>query len=72
MEISKDLAICIFFDVDYNEKNAKKYEKVINNLGDIEICHDIDPKQPVIMKLSRLHESPHLYHLYPVNAQLTG
>lgn len=62
----------MFFYVDYNEENVEKYEKAINNLGDVEICYDIDPKQPVIMKLSRLHESPHLYHFYPVNAQLTG
>lgn len=72
MEISKSLAICMFFYVDYNEENVKKYEKVINNLGDVEICYNIDPKQPVIVTLSRIHESPHLYHLYPANTQLTG
>lgn len=67
MEISKDLAICMFFYVDYNEENVKKYEKVIKSLGDVEICYNIDPKQPVIVTLSRIHESPHLYHLYPAN-----
>lgn len=43
MEISKGLAICMFFYVDYNEENVNKYEKVINNLGDVEIYYNIDP-----------------------------
>lgn len=68
MEISKDLTICMFFYVDYNEENAKKYEKLINSFGDVEICYNIDPKQPVLVTLSRIHKSPHLCHLYSVNA----
>ncbi|KAL0090632.1 hypothetical protein F4703DRAFT_1731851 [Phycomyces blakesleeanus] len=62
----------MFFYVDYNVENVKKYEEVINNLGNVEICYNIDPKQHVIVTLSSIHESPYLYHLYPTNIQLTG
>ncbi|KAL0096133.1 hypothetical protein J3Q64DRAFT_1630467 [Phycomyces blakesleeanus] len=62
----------MFFYVDYNVENVKKYEEVINNLGNVEICYNIDPKQHVIVTLSSIHESRYLYYLYPTNIQLTG
>lgn len=61
----------MFFYVDYNEENVKKYEEKIKKIGDVEICYNIDPKQPVIVTLSRIHGSPQLYRLYPATIQLT-
>jgi hypothetical protein len=59
--------LCNFL-FNYTEGNVKKYKKEINNLVNIEICYNIDLKQPVIVTLSGIHKS----HLYPVNTLLTG
>jgi hypothetical protein len=67
MEISKDQAMCMFFYVEYTEENVIKYKKVLEDFGDVEICYNVDPKQPVLVNVRRIHERPLLYRLYPAN-----
>lgn len=54
----------MFFYVDYSVENAKKCEKKIEDLGDFEICYNIDPKQPILVSRQRIRES-HSHHHYP-------
>lgn len=65
MEILRDLAICMFFYVEYTKENVKKYKKRIEDLNAVEICYNTSPNQPILVSLERIYESPHLYHKYP-------
>ncbi|ORZ19047.1 hypothetical protein BCR42DRAFT_412088 [Absidia repens] len=67
MEISKDQAICMFFYVEYTEENVMKYKKVLEDFGDVEICYNTDPKQPILVTERKIHECPLVYRLYPAN-----
>ncbi|ORE19607.1 hypothetical protein BCV71DRAFT_177318 [Rhizopus microsporus] len=65
MEISRKLAICVFYYVEYTDENVEKYMEEMKKLGDVEICYNIDPKQPVIVTKERICKLPNSYHLYP-------
>ncbi|KAI8359134.1 hypothetical protein BD560DRAFT_334908 [Blakeslea trispora] len=58
----------MLFYVDYSEENAMKCEKRIEDLGDFEICYNVDPKQPVLVSKQRIHEN-HSHHLYPAKLE---
>ncbi|KAI7851506.1 hypothetical protein BDC45DRAFT_445417 [Circinella umbellata] len=58
----------MFFYVEYTESNVMKYKKVLKDYGDVEICYNTDPKQPILVTTRRIHECPHSYRLYPANA----
>lgn len=65
MEIPRDLAICMFFYVEYTEENVKKYKKRIEDLNVVKICYNTSPNQPILVSLERIYENPHSYHKYP-------
>ncbi|PHZ09027.1 uncharacterized protein RHIMIDRAFT_263765 [Rhizopus microsporus ATCC 52813] len=65
MEISWKLAICMYYYAEYTEENVKKYTEEIKRLGDVEICYNIDPKQPIIVTKERIRKMPNSYQLYP-------
>lgn len=70
MEISKDQATCMFFFffyVKFTEENVTKYRKVMEDYGDVEICYNTDPRQPVLVTKRKIHECPYLYYLYPAD-----
>ncbi|KAI7860844.1 hypothetical protein BDC45DRAFT_429748 [Circinella umbellata] len=48
----------MLFYVDYSVKNAKKCEKKIEELGDFEICYNVDPKQPILVSRQRISSDP--------------
>ncbi|KAI7897741.1 uncharacterized protein BX663DRAFT_444490 [Cokeromyces recurvatus] len=55
----------MFHYVDYTEENVKKCVEGMKKFGDVEICYNIDPKQPVIVTKERIRKLPNSYHLYP-------
>lgn len=69
MEISRDLAICMLFYVDYNEENVEKCKKKIKDVGNVEICYNTRPNEPVLVSIQRIRENPQAYHLYPEKNQ---
>ncbi|KAI8326788.1 hypothetical protein BD560DRAFT_361671, partial [Blakeslea trispora] len=64
MIITRNQAICMLFYVDYSEENAMKCEKRIKDLGDFEICYNVDPKQPVLVSKQRIRGDPLTYRTY--------
>ncbi|KAI9017929.1 hypothetical protein CLU79DRAFT_762270 [Phycomyces nitens] len=64
MNITRNQAICMLFYVDYSVENAKKYEKKIEDLGDFEICYNVDPKQPILVSIQRIRGDPITYRTY--------
>lgn len=64
MEILRDRIICMFFYVEYTEENVKKYRKRIEDFGNVEICYNIKPTQPILVSLIRIYENPQFFHLY--------
>ncbi|KAI7895968.1 uncharacterized protein EV154DRAFT_547969 [Mucor mucedo] len=63
MDISRDLAICIFFYVEYKEENVKKYKKMLEK-EDYEICYNTRPNEPIVVMKKRILHEPDRYHLY--------
>ncbi|PHZ07179.1 uncharacterized protein RHIMIDRAFT_316939 [Rhizopus microsporus ATCC 52813] len=64
MIITRNQAICMLFYVDYSVENAKKCEKKIEDLGDFEICYNVDPKQPILVSIQRIRGDPLTYRTY--------
>ena len=64
MIITRNQAICMLFYVDYSEENAKKCEKKIENIGDFDICYNVDPKHPVLVSRQRIRGDPLTYRTY--------
>lgn len=57
--------MCMYYYAEYTEENVKKYTEEMKRLGDVEICYNIDPKQPIIVTKERIRRMPNSYHLYP-------
>jgi hypothetical protein len=70
MKITEEQAICMFFYVDYTIENAEKYKKEIESFGEVVLCYNTDPKQPILTTLTRIRENPFSYHLYPADTSL--
>lgn len=64
-EISRDLALCMFFYVDFNEENVFDCEKRLYEFGEFEICYNADPLQPVLVSINRIYGDPFTYQCYP-------
>ncbi|ORX60560.1 hypothetical protein DM01DRAFT_1332700 [Hesseltinella vesiculosa] len=62
--ISRELAICILFCVEQNEKNVIRLSKRINDMGSMEIVYTEDPERPVLIPLRRRQANPTMYHTY--------
>jgi hypothetical protein len=64
MKISRNQAICMLFYVDYTEENLEKCKRKMKNLGNVEVCYNIKPTEPVLVSIERIREMPQSYHLY--------
>lgn len=64
MRIARNLAICMFFYVEYTEENVAKYTRRLEEFGDVDICYNIEPTQPVLVPKQRILNNPEAYHLY--------
>ncbi|KAI9257697.1 hypothetical protein BY458DRAFT_518658 [Sporodiniella umbellata] len=62
MQISRNRAICMLFYVEFTKENLEKYKRKIESFGNIEICYNVKPNEPVLVPTKRIRESPHLYH----------
>ncbi|KAI8091298.1 uncharacterized protein B0P05DRAFT_463368 [Gilbertella persicaria] len=57
----------MFFYVDYTEENVKKYSKQLEDFGNVEICYNTKPNQPILVSMERIRNQPESYHLYSGN-----
>lgn len=54
----------MLFYVDYTEENLRKCKRKMKDFGNVEVCYNIKPTEPVLVSIERIHEKPQLYHLY--------
>jgi hypothetical protein len=64
MIISREQAICILYCVEFNEENAAKYSKKIEDTGDLDICYLLDINDPFLVTLTRINALPFKFHRY--------
>lgn len=57
----------MFFYVDYTEENVKKYNNRLKDFGNVEICYNTEPNQPILVSMERIRNDPERYHLYSDN-----
>ncbi|ORX47506.1 hypothetical protein DM01DRAFT_1339136 [Hesseltinella vesiculosa] len=62
--ISRDQAICLLFCEEYNEGNAARLRKRIEDMKDFEICYENDPQDPVLIHLRLWHAKAFKYKRY--------
>ncbi|KAI7852905.1 hypothetical protein BDC45DRAFT_443236 [Circinella umbellata] len=55
----------MFFYVDYTEENVKKYINRLKDFGEVEICYNTNPNQPILVSMKRIRDNPENYHIYP-------
>lgn len=63
--ITREQALCMLFYVDFTENNVKKYSQMLENSGNLEICYNVDPRQPILVSSARIREDPLTYRKYP-------
>lgn len=63
--ITRERAVCIFFDVEYTEENAAKYAKRIEDAENLEICYKENPKHPFLCSKRSMELYPSRYKTYP-------
>ncbi|KAF1796283.1 hypothetical protein FB192DRAFT_1406141 [Mucor lusitanicus] len=57
-----------FFHVDYAKENVKKkYNNRLKDFGNVEICYNIEPNQPILVSIEQFRNDPESYHLYSDN-----
>lgn len=63
--ISREEAVCLFYAVPYNQENADKYSKIIDEMEGITICYSKNPKHPFLCSLKSMYLNPSEYKQYP-------
>jgi hypothetical protein len=64
--ISREQAVCIFYCEEFNEENASRLLKKIDNIGDLELCYEDDPKHPLLVFRTRVNAEHSIYRKYEV------
>jgi hypothetical protein len=64
MIICREQAVCIFYCEDFNEENAARCSKKIENIGDVDICYLHDPTDPVLVFNTRIKALPYKFLRY--------
>lgn len=62
--ITREQAICIFFEQPYSEENVAKLVPLIDNMDGLEICYEDDPTMPFLVHVANIRSNPDRYHLY--------
>ncbi|KAI9025810.1 hypothetical protein CLU79DRAFT_699338, partial [Phycomyces nitens] len=53
-----------FLYVDYTDENVKKYINRLEDFGEVEICYNTEPNQPILVSMKRIYNDLESYHLY--------
>lgn len=54
----------MFFYVDYTDENVANYRKKIEEFEDVDICYNVDERQPVLVSKQRIRGDPITYRKY--------
>ncbi|KAI9359692.1 hypothetical protein BD770DRAFT_442286 [Pilaira anomala] len=64
--ITRELAICMFFRVPYQQAKAFNLLYRMANFGDVDMCYIRGkPEEPLILPSPRIKSNPAIYSLYP-------
>lgn len=70
--VTREQAICtFFFYVEFNEENVLKNMRKLDDLNELEICYNTDPRQPVLVAKQRILGGPVTWRKYISNAAQT-
>lgn len=64
MNITREQALCMYIYVEYTDENAKKCKERIEKWGDVEICYNTYPNEPVVVSNTRIVGDPFTYRKY--------
>lgn len=54
MNITRDQALCMYFDEEYTDDNVKKCKERIEKWGNVEICYyNTSPNEPVVVVVAK-------------------
>ena len=73
MNIFRDQALCMLFEMAYNKENVNQCKQKILNLGgNFQVCYQTDPHQPLLVPESTIVGYPAAYRLYPEGEALVS
>lgn len=64
MDVTRERAICMFYDEEFNYENVVRLLERIDNPGELDICYENDPLKPVLVLRTRILAEPHIYKRY--------
>ncbi|KAL1933930.1 hypothetical protein VTP01DRAFT_8020 [Rhizomucor pusillus] len=65
INITREHALCIFYQLKFNEENSIKAKQKFEPLSEeFEICYLDDPTIPVLVMKLRIHNERSRYHIY--------
>ncbi|KAI9480384.1 MAG: hypothetical protein EXX96DRAFT_562399 [Benjaminiella poitrasii] len=69
VDISREKAICMFFNVEANKDNITT---LISKLDDIrsDVCYENESMKPIIARVEVIQANPLLYKRYPTMAEI--
>lgn len=71
MNITRDAALCMYFYEEYTNENVKKCKERIEKWGNVEICYNTSPKEPIVVLKQRILGDPFTYRKYRESQQLS-
>jgi hypothetical protein len=71
MNITRDAALCMYFYEEYTDDNVKKCKELIEKWGNVEICYNTSPKEPIVVLKHRIIGDPYTYRKYRESQELS-
>ncbi|KAG2227458.1 hypothetical protein INT45_007483 [Circinella minor] len=63
-DITREQAICMFYNVEFNHENAARLLKRMDDLGELDICFENDYEKHVLVTRKKILAEPHHYKRY--------
>lgn len=71
MNITRDAALCMYFYEEHTNENIQKCKERIEKWGNVEICYNTSPKEPIVVLKQRILGDPYTYRRYRESQQLS-
>ena len=66
-KITRSQALCLIFCMEDNEQNRQALIQRLNDMKDIEICYEKDPRRPVLIPRQWMFAHALDYHQYMID-----
>jgi succinylglutamate desuccinylase len=71
MNITRDAALCMYFYEEHTNENIQKCKERIEKWGNVEICYNTSPKEPIVVLKQRILGDSYTYRRYRESQQLS-